>query len=258
MHTHCFAADVPRAVGSLLLSCLAGLTGLSCSQPTPQKEPAPQEPAQVAAAGPWADEMLTIADEAQGWMTVSDRARAAPLACVGRPQVHDVSVADDGSTRGRKLYILRASDKDAYFKLFDAPQSAREPTEPFLNPVGLTVVKENFEQVQFADEHKARESNQPWAMDGDRMVGIGAAADLFIMTKLDPSTPGTDQGWVYGVVSPDRKTVINAGMIESCMKCHTQTTRDRLYGPPSSWAKDVGGKPTLPIVAAVSGTPPEL
>ena len=31
----------------------------------------------------------------------------------------------------------------------------------------------------------------------------GAAAPLFVMVKLDPKTPGTDQGWVYGTTTAD-------------------------------------------------------
>lgn len=55
-------------------------------------------------------------------------------------------------------------------------------------------------------------------------------SDLFIMAKLDPKTAGTDQGWVYGTVTPDGKTVTAAGRVESCMKCHQAARHDRLFG----------------------------
>jgi hypothetical protein len=55
-------------------------------------------------------------------------------------------------------------------------------------------------------------------------------ADLFIMLKLDPATPDTDQGWVYATVSADGKTVTSSGRVESCMGCHTKAPDDRLFG----------------------------
>jgi hypothetical protein len=56
-------------------------------------------------------------------------------------------------------------------------------------------------------------------------------AGLFVMMKLDPKTPGTDAGWVYGTLSADGKAVTAAGKVESCMKCHQDAKHDRLFGP---------------------------
>lgn len=53
--------------------------------------------------------------------------------------------------------------------------------------------------------------------------------NYFIMTKLDPDTPGTDEGWVYGVVNP-KGEVTASGKIMSCMSCHQKGTRDRMFG----------------------------
>ena len=55
-------------------------------------------------------------------------------------------------------------------------------------------------------------------------------SDLFIMFKLDPKTPQTDNGWVYGTVSADAKNVTSAGRVKSCMDCHTEAKHDRLFG----------------------------
>jgi hypothetical protein len=52
------------------------------------------------------------------------------------------------------------------------------------------------------------------------------------MFKLDPKTPGTDEGWVYGTVSADGKQVTSAGRVESCMRCHQKAPHDRLFGLP--------------------------
>jgi hypothetical protein len=50
------------------------------------------------------------------------------------------------------------------------------------------------------------------------------------MFKLEPGTPGTDAGWVYGTVTPDGKQVTSAGRVESCMGCHQDAPHDRLFG----------------------------
>src|SRR5436190_351218 len=68
------------------------------------------------------------------------------------------------------------------------------------------------------------------ARKGDKLFKATKQADLFIMFKLDPKTPGTDNGWVYGTVTPDGKTVTSAGRVESCMKCHQDAKADRLFG----------------------------
>jgi hypothetical protein len=50
------------------------------------------------------------------------------------------------------------------------------------------------------------------------------------MMKLDPATPNTDAGWVYGTVTPDGKTVTSSGKVETCLKCHVEAPGDRLFG----------------------------
>ncbi|MDF1667843.1 MAG: cytochrome P460 family protein [Planctomycetota bacterium] len=72
----------------------------------------------------------------------------------------------------------------------------------------------------------------PAVKDGKRFAP-GKQKDLFIMLKVDPKTPGTDQGWIYGTVTPDGKTVTSAGRVQSCMKCHVKI-KDRLFGQSKS------------------------
>ncbi len=50
------------------------------------------------------------------------------------------------------------------------------------------------------------------------------------MYKTAPFAPGTDDGWVYGTVTADGKTVTSAGLVESCMSCHREAPRDRCFG----------------------------
>jgi len=59
-------------------------------------------------------------------------------------------------------------------------------------------------------------------------------AGRFIMFKVDPATPDTDEGWVYATVSP-AGIVTSAGRVASCMGCHeTAATHERLFGVPKS------------------------
>ena len=61
------------------------------------------------------------------------------------------------------------------------------------------------------------------------------------MFKAPPRTIGTDNGWVYGTVTSDGKTVTSAGRVATCMNCHKEAKHDRLFGlvpvPASNAAK---------------------
>ena len=87
------------------------------------------------------------------------------------------------------------------------------------NPVGQAIVKESWLPAEI-DPHTGTE------------VRPSRKADLFIMYKVDPATPGADRGWVYGTVTPDGKKVTSAGRVESCMKCHKDAPHDGLFGLP--------------------------
>jgi len=71
----------------------------------------------------------------------------------------------------------------------------------------------------------------PYAFFDGKHYKIKEKSGLFIMFKMDPKTPETDQGWVYGTVTADGKQVISAGRVVSCMRCHERAPNDRLFGP---------------------------
>ena len=72
---------------------------------------------------------------------------------------------------------------------------------------------------------------------------LGKRRDLYIMYKLAPETPGTDQGWVYGTVTPGGE-VTSAGRVATCMRCHTgESTSDRMFGLDA----DTLSRPTSPV-----------
>jgi Cytochrome P460 len=112
-------------------------------------------------------------------------------------------------------------------------RSYTRPGEP--NPVGQTIVKEAWVPEEVKEDDRSQETaNIPHARKDGRLYRASRKAALFIMFKLDPSTPGTDQGWVYGTVTPDGKQVTSVGRVASCMHCHERAPHDRLFGLPNS------------------------
>jgi hypothetical protein len=59
---------------------------------------------------------------------------------------------------------------------------------------------------------------------------VGPSASYFVMTKYDETMPKTDRGWVYATPNADGTTITSAGAIQSCIRCHAETTKDRLFG----------------------------
>jgi hypothetical protein len=107
------------------------------------------------------------------------------------------------------------------------------------SPVGQVVVKEAWVPEEVKDDGGRKEPAVrkvefiPYARGKDgRLYHAKEKAGLFIMYKLDPKTPGTDEGWVYGTVTADGKKVTSAGRVESCMECHKDAPHDRLFGLP--------------------------
>lgn len=238
------------------LLAFATMLAWAATQPPPS-DPPPQ-PAPAPTPGPFDATLLRIAAEYKQYPRVSDRANWAPAMCrAPGPTGVQHSRSPDAQTHGRKLYFLYAKDSAAYDRMssygtLDYPGTNKAEQAPWLNPVGQTVVKESFVPVEVAAAEipkppsdpslmRQRELPDNYAKDGDKYFKAADPTQLFIMTRLDSETPGTDQGWVYGVVTADAKTVLSAGMIESCMDCHRKTTRDRLYGHRWSWPVDEKG-----------------
>jgi hypothetical protein len=100
------------------------------------------------------------------------------------------------------------------------------------NPIGQVVVKEAWHPQEVKTGEIPDQTKSIVLADGNesRFLRTGEQGHLFIMVKLDPSTPGTDEGWVYGTVTPDGKQVTCAGRVESCMGCHRDAPHDRLFG----------------------------
>jgi hypothetical protein len=126
------------------------------------------------------------------------------------------SKSNDADTHGKKLYYLYVKDQKSYGYV-----SKKQD-------VGQVVVKEAWTPVLANDARGATVALDP---DDKKHYRAGEKLGLFIMAKLDPETPNTDEGWVYGTVSADGKRVTSAGRVESCMACHQgDKTTDRMFG----------------------------
>jgi hypothetical protein len=217
-----------RARLSLLV--IGGLFGLLACR-LPADDPKPD------ADKPFHKELLQAAQDYKAWGRVDDEARWAPYLCrMPSPGMARFSASKDAETHGQKLYSLFARQRKEYV--------ARDKTKPAT--VGQVIVKESWFPDEVTDKKPGRPGDAPgerrdaksygdfypYAAKGDKMYKAAKPAGLFIMFKLDPKTPGTDDGWVYGTVSADAKTVTAAGKVESCMKCHADAKHDRLFGLP--------------------------
>jgi hypothetical protein len=191
--------------------------------------------------------LLKIANIYTVYGRVDDEVRWAPWLCrMPEPGQTRFSKSSDEATHGQKLYSLFARSRDAYL------------SKPAANPVGQVIVKEAWVPKEIEGKPKGEikvetsktseiqvpedlapmyarglfgstDHFQPFAQKEGKWYKASERGPLFIMMKLDPKTPGADEGWVYGTVTADGKQVTSAGRVASCMKCH-ESKKDRLFG----------------------------
>lgn len=191
------------------------------------------------------EQLLEIAKSYKKLGPVDFQGRFGPEDCrAPTPAPARLSDSKDGETHGRQLYYLFAKDRYGYLALGNAPakrleiRGVREEDSKALpeklRTLAQFVVKESWvpEEVPEIDRRAVRpfQSTDPYATRDGKTYKTGKQGDLFIMLKLDPKTPATDNGWVYGTVTADGKKVTSAGRVESCMSCHKEAKHDRLFG----------------------------
>jgi len=155
------------------------------------------------------EQLKQVAQEYQSYGKVDDWMRWAPYLCsMPLPPQPRLSKSNDGGTHGKKVYFLYAKDRESYYTKKDS------------NHVGQAIVKEAW-MPDLADgvDQLGRPYKKPKEKTG-----------LFVMFKADAKTPNTDDGWVYGTLTADGKTVTSSGRVESCMGCHVQAPHGRLFG----------------------------
>ncbi len=251
-----------------LVACMGTTTRDVGSPPSPTASGARIE-TMLTTEGPatdWRAAVARTAAEYRVWGALTVGARWAPLDCDAPDNWEKgplfASRAAGSRGHARKLYLLYASDADAYLGFTDAfagtvfdaevptgPDGARSP-RPSEVPPGFALVKESYEPVEtapaagplehslmalLAPEQHVEETTYPFATRDGKLYRIGARRDLFVMEKvaLAAGAPeNTDAGWIYGTVSPEG-TVTSAGRVASCMECHARAPRDRLFGIPT-------------------------
>jgi hypothetical protein len=229
---------MPRTRFSLALLGILGLGMLALVHSATAADEKPK------AAEPFHDQLLDIANNYVSYGRVDDEMRWAPTACRPpidpKPGVARYSASKDEDTHGRKLYSLFAKNGTTYQNL--------EKGKPVA--VGQVLVKESWVPEEVADPkekqeiivRKSKDKGDksldrgdhflPYATKDGKTYHAAKQSELFIMFKMDPKTADTDEGWVYGTVTPDGKKVTSAGKVASCMKCHQDASHDRLFGMP--------------------------
>lgn len=155
-----------------------------------------------------------------------------------------MSESTDDGTHGRKLYFLylKLPPDPAVLNYDYATAFVPAPGKPPAQPVGQMLVKQSFKAVEVdpktvpnihvEGQPGSREHPPEYLVENGKAWKTGDPSGLFVMMKLDPATPDTDQGWVYATLEPDGSKVIQSGRIASCMKCHENAEHDRLFGQP--------------------------
>jgi hypothetical protein len=237
---------------SIRLACLLVVISLSLAGCV-DKEAAPPPVADATAGQPsedtsqrrlFEDRLREIAATYESFGRVSAAARWAPAMCRARdlptPEVV-FSRSKDSDTHGQKLYSLFAKELTPLGDYVVKGQP------------GQVIVKESWVPEEVTDDGKPLEPVHrkikvrqgdsvvekedlflPYARKDGRLYHAKERGPLFIMFKMDPQTPGTDAGWVYGTVTADGRQVTSAGKVESCMKCHQEAPHDRLFGLPEN------------------------
>lgn len=177
--------------------------------------------------------LLKAAKEYKNYRPFDGTGRWSPALCIA--PINQVpggrfSASKDKSTHGRKIYVL-------YSNTFTIGKNYVQKDKPA--KVGTTLVKEawkpevmNLEKLKKSQAYKEYKGQVPTATDDGKVYHATDKLTLFMMCKVDPKTPSTDQGWIYGTVSPDGKKVTSAGRVKSCMGCHTKAEHDRRFGLP--------------------------
>lgn len=225
----------------VLASCALLLWGSSCYSSGQAGRHRAEAPAAEAPALPpvnprFAEDVARIARAYVQLGRLDDLGRWAPTFCELPITQARVSETGDAAAHGQKLYTLYVKDPASYAGFPPSMLAGEQELAEFEQ----VVVKEAWVPAPWegtAGEVGAWPGPERWGPSGlrpaerdGRFWWAKERADLYVMYRLDPDTPGTDQGWVYGTVAPDRATVRAAGVIESCADCHG-TEEDRLFGP---------------------------
>jgi len=179
----------------------------------------------------FADTARTIAANYVAWGRVDDELRWAPFLCrIPLPGITRPSKSDDESTHGQKLYSVFAKNHDAYP---NGPQTEQVVVKQSWTAELVTTPDAGFKPSAEMFAADAGDHFYAYARGDGGVYRAAQPAGLYIMFKLPPSTPDTDQGWVYATITAAGE-VTAAGRVTKCMDCHEVATHERLFGVPLS------------------------
>lgn len=171
--------------------------------------------------------MLDVAAGYYKYQKYDDNLRRAPWLCaMPPPSGPKLSKSKDAGTHGHKLYYVYAKDMASYINNQKAPDDQVLVKESFVFSPSPSLSP----SVPLAGDPAAK----PFLSERENYKA-GEKHGLFIMMRLKPGSAGyedTDDGWIYGTVTADGKTVTSAGKVQSCMGCHLKAPHGRLFGVP--------------------------
>jgi hypothetical protein len=179
--------------------------------------------------------LLEIAAEYKNFQRVDQTVRWSPTRCYIPPMPPkteaSISLSKSEETHGRKLYFLYARYPSAYMTNIWGLITTENEAEPIKAPLGQVLVKEAWEPVKVdVDQIVKSDKEQVYAQVGETKYHAGKKNGLYIMFKTKPGTPNTDDGWVYGTVSPDGNRITSVGLVKNCIQCHRNAAYDRQIG----------------------------
>ena len=70
----------------------------------------------------------------------------------------------------------------------------------------------------------------PYAVGPDgKYYRASKIVGLYVLLEKPKGTPGTDDGFVYGTLTPTGE-ILSSGRVASCMGCHANAKRGRFFG----------------------------
>ena len=209
--------------------CLVGCWPPSEDLKVPEEPSSRNELAEEDTQPDFSSRLIEIAKEYLSYPIVDQNFEWAPVPCApapGPPAIEYSRSADD-SSHGGKLYLMFAAKLDEYM---DADKSVSQDGQIVVKESWQSVVKSDANDQPYLNHASGNQITNHATKDGQHFKQ-GNQKELFIMYKIDPDTPGTDQGWVYGVVAADKLSVVAQGKLTNCMECHVDAGPDRLFGP---------------------------
>lgn len=211
--------------------------------------PDPASVADAPANDPRWHDLVRLAIAAhERWGRVDDRARFAPFDCrLPPPSAARFSASEDAATHGAgKLFTVFALAPEDYgFPGYVFPPDRGPEGQPCPGcDAHRALVAAGVRQVLFKDAYEALREPPPDGTYADRdgprglwpamRDGVafhpGRSLGDFMLILLDPTTPGTDEGWIYATATPEG-TITSAGLVAPCMSCHQQQAQ-RFFGIP--------------------------